>query len=194
MSSVHLARNSLFVASGFLVSVQVHPMRAMRRTERERGDHLILEVIMLNARFRAMAGLAGATLCLFAVTAYAQNPTTTTTDPNAQTGTVTTPPTNPTDQATTPAPTDQGVTTRTFPGGTLGILAVAVVVLLLLFTLFRGRDRTIVKETYAATPPVTGTRTVTPSATADDRMNLNPRAASGTGTNPGGMNDPNAQR
>ena len=32
---------------------------------------------MLNARFRVMAGLAGATLCLFAVTTYAQTPATT---------------------------------------------------------------------------------------------------------------------
>ena len=167
---------------------------------------------MHNARFRVMAGLAGATLCLFAVTAYAQNPTTTTTDPNAQ-GAVTTPPATPTDQATpsaTGAPTtttDQSTvtqstatdattttTTRSFPGGTLGILAVAVLVLLLLFGLFRGRDRTVVKDTYVATPPVTGSRTVTTSTTTDDRMNLNSRAASGTGTSSGGMNDPNARR
>jgi hypothetical protein len=166
---------------------------------------------MHNARFRVMAGLAGATLCLFAATASAQNPTTTTPDPNTQ-GTVTTPPaTNPapTDQATTPTTTtDQSTvsqttatdattttTTRSFPGGTLGILAVAVVVLLLLFGLFRGRDKTIVKDTYVATPPVTGARTVTTSTTTtDDRMNLNSRAASGPGSNPGGMNDPNARR
>ena len=162
---------------------------------------------MHNARFRVMTGLAGATLCLFAVTAYAQNPTTTTTDPNAQAGTVTTPPSTPTNQATTPATTDQSTvtqstatdattttTTRTFPGGTLGIIAVAVLVLLLLFGLFRGRDRTVVRDTYVATPPVTGTRTVTTSTSTDDRMNLNSRAASGPGTTPGGMNDPNARR
>ena len=162
---------------------------------------------MHNARFRVMAGLAGATLCLFAVTAYAQNPTTTTTDPNAQV--TTQPTTTPTDQATTPptTTTDQSAvsqtttegttttTTRSFPGGTLGILAVAVVVLLLLFGLFRGRDKTVVKDTYVANPPVTGSRTVTTSTTTDDRMNLNSRAASGPGTSSsGGMNDPNARR
>ena len=166
---------------------------------------------MHNARFRVMAGLAGATLCLFAVTAYAQNPPTTTTDPNAQAGgaVTTQPTTTPTDQATTPptTTTDQSAvsqtttegttttTTRSFPGGTLGILAVAVVVLLLLFGLFRGRDKTIVKDTYVANPPVTGSRTVTTSTTTDDRMNLNSRAASGPGTSSsGGMNDPNARR
>ena len=165
---------------------------------------------MLNARFRVMAGLAGATLCLFAATASAQNPATPTTDPNAQ-GAVTTPPaTNPapTDQATTPTTTTDRATvtqtatdatttttTRSFPGGTLGILAVAVVVLLLLFGLFRGRDKTIVKDTYVTTPPVTGARTVTTSTTTtDDRMNLNSRAASGPGTSSGGVNDPNARR
>lgn len=163
---------------------------------------------MHNARFRVMAGLAGATLCLFAVTAYAQNPTTTTTNPNPQAGgAVTTPPTTPTDQAAPPTTTtDQSTvsqtategttttTTRSFPGGTLGILAVAVVVLLLLFGLFRGRDKTIVKDTYVANPPVTGSRTVTTSTTTDDRMNLNSRAASGPGTSSGGINDPNARR
>jgi hypothetical protein len=162
------------------------------------------------ARLRVMAGLAGATLCLFAATASAQNPTTTTTDPNAQAaGAVTTqqPTTTPTDQATTPTTTtDQSTvsqttttegttTTRSFPGGTLGILAVAVLVLLVLFALFRGRDKTVIKENYVATPPVTGSRTVTTSTTTDDRMNLNSRAASGPGSNPsGGFNDPNARR
>jgi hypothetical protein len=77
----------------------------------------------------------------------------------------------------------------------LGILAVAVLVLLLLFGLFRGRDKTVVRDTYVANPPVTGSRTVTSTTTTDDRMNLNSRAASGTGTQPGsGMNDPNARR
>ena len=169
-----------------------------------------LRELMRNARLTAMAGLAGATLCLFAATGYAQNPTTTGTagtDANAQTAA---PPTTgaqattPTDQATTPAPTDQvtttgtatdvttqTTTTRTFPGGTLGILAVAVLVLLVLFALFRGRDRTtVVKETYTATPPVTRSSGI---GTADDR-NIDSRAASGPGTNSGGINDPNARR
>ena len=153
---------------------------------------------MPNARFRVMAGLAGATLCLFAVTAYAQTPATTGTagtDASAQT---TPAPTTPTDQAT-PAATDQQVTTTnttttetwSFPGGTLGILAVAVLVLLVLFALFRGRDSTtVVKESYTTNPPVTRNSGI---GTADDR-NINSRAASGPGTNSGGMNDPNARR
>ena len=150
---------------------------------------------MLNARFRVMAGLAGATLCLFAVTTNAQTPATAGTDASAQT---TPAPTTPTDQATAPATTDQVTTTNTtttetwsFPGGTLGILAVAVLVLLVLFALFRGRDRTtVVKETYTATPPVTRSSGI---GAADDR-NINSRAASGPGTNSGGINDPNARR
>ncbi len=150
---------------------------------------------MHNARFRLMAGLTGASLCLFAVTAYGQNPTTTTTTGSAQTAAPTTQTPTATDQ-TTPAPanTDANATTTTsFPGGMLGILAVAVLVLLLLFGLFRGRDRTVIKETYV-TPPAAGTRNVTTGTAADDRMNLNSRAASGPGTNPGEMNDPNARR
>ena len=151
---------------------------------------------MHNARFKVMAGLAGATLCLFAVTSYAQTPATTGTgaDASAQT---TPAPTTTTDPATTQTTTEQVTTTTStetwsFPGGTLGILAVAVLVLLVLFALFRGRDRdtTVVKETYTATPPVTRTTGI---GTADDR-NINSRAASGTGTNPGGINDPNARR
>src|ERR1700704_4727772 len=163
---------------------------------------------MRNARLRLMAGLAGATLCLFAVTSYGQNPNTTTgTTPQA--GADTTPPAA--DQ-TTPAPTTTDAnasvtrstatdvtttttTTRSFPGGMLGILAVAVLVLLLLFGLFRGRDRTVVRETYASSTAASpGARTVTTSTASDDRMNLNSRAASGPGTNPGGTNDPNARR
>jgi hypothetical protein len=156
---------------------------------------------MHNARFRVMAGLAGATLCLFAVTSYAQTPATTGTAGTDAAAQTTPAPTTPTDQATTPGATDQQVTTTntttteswSFPGGTLGILAVAVLVLLALFALFRGRDRdttTVVKESYTATPPVTRTSGI---GTADDR-NINSRAASGTGTNPGGINDPNARR
>ena len=165
---------------------------------------------MHKARFRVMAGLSGATLCLFAVAANGQSPTTTTptgaagAGVDAQTAQPTTPAPAPAPATTdangtiTSTATDVSTTTtttRTFPGGMLGILAVAVLVLLLLFGLFRGRDRTVVRDTYVATPPVTNTRTVTTSTTADDRMNLNSRAASGPGTNPGaGVNDPNARR
>ena len=101
---------------------------------------------MHNARFRLMAGLAGATLCLFAAASYGQNTSTQTGTAN---GTATTPDasaqtTSPTNTpATTPdasaqAPTTTGTvttgtdtrttstdatttTTTGFPGGTLGI-------------------------------------------------------------------------
>jgi hypothetical protein len=167
---------------------------------------------MRKARFGLMAGLAGATLCLFAVAGYAQNPTT---DPTAGTANppaagTTTPPqtTEPATTGTATTPTVTGTesqtatdvttttTTRTFPGGTLGIVAVAVIVLLVLFALFRGRDRTVVRETYASSsataPPAS--RTASTGSAADDRLNVNSRAASGTGTNSGGVNDPNARR
>ena len=176
---------------------------------------------MHNVRFRLMAGLAGATLCLFAATSYGQNTNTptsagaTTAPPTgtdagtvgAQTGTTgnanaqATPDAGATTTGTvtgttaTDAVTTTTTTTRTFPGGTLGMLAVAVLVLLVLFALFRGRDRTVVRETYASsstTAPAPGTRNVTTGTASDDRMNLNSRAASGTGTQ-SGTNDPNAR-
>lgn len=175
---------------------------------------------MHNARFRLMAGLAGATLCLFAATSYGQNPNTTTgtagaaTQPTGTAGTTTlgAQPGTTTGTANTPAPeagttttgtatgstatdavTTTTTTTRTFPGGTLGILAVAVLVLLVLFALFRGRDRTVVRETYASSSTTApGTRTVATGTASDDRMNLNSRAASGPGSQTG-MNDPNAR-
>ena len=156
---------------------------------------------MHNARFRVMAGLAGATLCLFAVTSYAQTPTTTgaagTPDASAQTAAPQgTQPGTPTD-ATVPATdvtTTTSTTTWSFPGGILGIVAVAVLVLLVLFALFRGKDRTVIRETYAASPPSSSARNPNTGTAADDRQNVNSRAASGTGTNSGGMNDPNTRR
>ena len=174
---------------------------------------------MHNVRFRLMAGLAGATLCLFAATSYGQNTNTPTSAPTtaqptgtdagtvgAQAGTTgntnaqTTPDAGATTTGTVTGTTATDAvttttTTRTFPGGTLGMLAVAVLVLLVLFALFRGRDRTVVRETYASsstTAPTAGSRNVTTGTTSEDRMNLNSRAASGTGT-PGGINDPNAR-
>ena len=167
---------------------------------------------MHNASFRLLSGLAGATLFLFAATSYGQNPNTSTgtagtgsvstqTTP-AQPGTAAdaaTPPTT-ADAATTNATatrttaTDVTSTTRSFPGGLLGMLAVAVLVLLVLFSLFRGRDRTVVRETYASSSTTSpGTRNVSTGTTSDDRMNLNSRAASGTGSTSGGMEDPNAR-
>jgi hypothetical protein len=177
---------------------------------------------MHNVRFRLMAGLAGATLCLFAAASYGQTPNTTTgaagttTQPTATDAgtTVGAQPGTTTGNASTQATPDAGTTTtgtvtgttatdavtttttstRTFPGGTLGMLAVAVLVLLVLFALFRGRDRTVVRETYASSSSTTpGNRTVTTGTATDDRMNLNSRAASGTGTQ-SGINDPNARR
>jgi hypothetical protein len=174
---------------------------------------------MHNVRFRLLAGLAGATLCLFAATSYGQTPNTTTgaattaqptgTDagttvgaqpgttqgtantqatPDAGTTTGTVTGTTATDAVTTTT-----TTTRTFPGGTLGMLAVAVLVLLVLFALFRGRDRTVVRETYASsTTTAPEARNVTTGTASDDRMNLNSRAASGTGSQTG-INDPNAR-
>lgn len=152
---------------------------------------------MHNGRFRLMAGLAGTAMCLFAVTSYAQNPTTTTGSPDA-----TVQPTTPATPAPTPdaaAPTtgtDVITTTETttwsFPGGIWGILAVAVLVLFILFALFRGRDTTVVKETYVSPNTGPGGRNVGTGTAVGDR-NLNPRAASGTGTDNGGMNDPNTR-
>jgi hypothetical protein len=71
---------------------------------------------------------------------------------------------------------------------------VAVVVLLILFSLFRGKDRTVVRDTYTSTNTVPGNRNVSTGTAVGDR-NLNPRTASGTGTgnNPGGVNDPNTR-
>ena len=179
---------------------------------------------MHNARFRLMASLAGATLCLFAVSANSQTPTTTpaptstagTTTPDAQgTGNASTPTTGTTDPnaaVTAPqstVPTDNGstvtgtatdvttttTTTRSFPGGFWGIIAVAVIVLLILFSLFRGRDKTVVRETYASsTNTVPVNRNVSTGTAVGDRS-LNPRTASGTGTtnNPPGTSDPNTR-
>ena len=150
---------------------------------------------MHNRRFRLMAGLAGATLCLFAVTSSAQQPTTTTgaPDASAQTTTPATPaPT--TDNAAAPVTGAEITTTETttwsFPGGIWGILAAAVLVLFILFALFRGRDTTVVKETYVA--PNTGARNVGTGTAIGDR-NLNPRTASGRETGNGGVNDPNTR-
>jgi hypothetical protein len=179
---------------------------------------------MHNGRFRLMASLAGATLCLFAVSANSQTPTTTpaptstggTYAPDAQgTGNASTPTTGttdpnaavtapqaatPTDNATTVTGTGTDVTTtttttRSFPGGFWGIIAVAVIVLLILFSLFRGRDRTVVRDTYSSTTnTVPVSRNVSTGTAVGDRT-LSPRTASDTGTtnNPGGPNDPNTR-
>jgi hypothetical protein len=165
---------------------------------------------MSNARFKLMAGLAGATLCLFAVSSYGQNTNAQTTPPAAAgtagsvdqqqapttqgtqpttTGTATTPTTT-TDGSITSTATDVTTTSRTFPGGTWGIIAAVVVVLLILVALFRGRDRTVIRETSVSSSTSSPGNRSTGSATAsDDRA----RAASGTGTT-SGTNDPNLRR
>ena len=165
---------------------------------------------MHNARFRVMAGLAGATLCLFAAASHAQN-----TDPatgtSAQTGATptTAQPTTPTGDATTPPTPDQGTTngtitttgsqvttsektTTSFPGGTWGIVAVGVVILLVLFGLFRGKDRTVVRDTYVTTNTTPNARPTGMGTAADDRV-VTSRAASGAETTPR-IDDPNARR
>jgi hypothetical protein len=149
---------------------------------------------MHNRRFRLVAGLAGATLCLFAVTSSAQQPTTTTGAPDASAQTTT--PATPAPAADAAAPvagteiTTTETTTWSFPGGIWGILAAAVLVLFILFALFRGRDTTVVKETYVS--PNTGARNVGTGSAVGDR-NLNPRTASGRETGNGGVNDPNTR-
>jgi hypothetical protein len=165
---------------------------------------------MHNARLRVMAGLAGATLCLFAVTSYAQNndPATGSAQTSTQAPTTGAQPTTPTGDATTPPAADQGTTngtitttgsqtstettTTTFPGGVWGIVAIAVVILLVLFGLFRGKgDRTVVKDTYVTSNNPPASRT-TGMGTANERV-VTTRAASGTETTTR-VDDPNARR
>jgi hypothetical protein len=173
---------------------------------------------MKKARLRVMAGLAGATLCLFAVTTYAQNTNTTTgttpdqsaqtaapttTQPGTSTGNATTPTTPPADAGTTNGTitstatdvTTTDTTTRSFPGGFWGIVAVAVavavVVLLVLFSLFRGKDRTVVKDTYVTTDTAPNTRSTGMGTASSDRV-VTQRVASGTERTTK-INDPNAR-
>jgi hypothetical protein len=151
---------------------------------------------MHNVRFRWMAGLAGATLCLFAVTTSGQTPTTTG-SPDASAQTTAQPPATPAPTGTATDPIVPGTatditttetTTWSFPGGIWGILGAAALVLLILFALFRGRDTTVVKDTYVT--PSTGPSARTGTAVGD--RNLNPRTASGTEPPPrtGGVNEP----
>jgi hypothetical protein len=148
---------------------------------------------MRKKRFRLIAGLAATTLCLFAMSGYAQNTNTPGTTGAAGTGggaATAAPQTTTTGtEVTRSTGTTTTTTTTTFPGGVLGILAVAVIILLVLFALFRGRDRTVIRETStssSAAPPRTGT------ATSDA---ASARAASGTGTSSSSStNDPNARR
>jgi hypothetical protein len=173
---------------------------------------------MHNERFRLMTVVAGATMCLFAASAYGQTPTTTgstgtpttgTTDYNGsaatQAGT-----TNPTAGGTVTGTTTTGTTTtensvattpvdntapvtdtgrRGFSWGLLGLLG--------LVGLFRGRSTQVRETTYTTTPNV---RTVGTGTAYDDRTGTAvPRAASGTSTTggnggSGSMGDPGSRR
>ncbi|HWL38917.1 MAG TPA: hypothetical protein VNO75_01670 [Gemmatimonadaceae bacterium] len=162
---------------------------------------------MRNARLRLMAGLAGAAMCLFAVTSYGQTPTTTpgSPDASAQPTTPATPaPSGPVTDPIVPGTgtevlTTTETTTWSFPGGIWGILAVAVLAILILFAVFRRRDTTVVNETYVSPNTGPGARNAGMGTAVGDR-NLSPRAAQGTepptrgGVNDrGGTNDPNTR-
>ncbi|GAC1483386.1 MAG: hypothetical protein NVS1B5_02510 [Gemmatimonadaceae bacterium] len=172
---------------------------------------------MHKPRFRVLAGMAGATLCLLAVTSYGQNTNSTTGTANGTTGTgsvstqATGAGTGTTGPATTRTATDAGTTngtitrgtttfvttttgtTQNFSGGLVALVGGVVVVLLLLFALFREQNRTVVRETYASSAISPATPSVGAGTAADDQMHPTSRAASGTGTNAGGRNDPNAR-
>jgi hypothetical protein len=166
---------------------------------------------MHNARFRLMATVAGATMCLFAATSQAQNTNTTTgtvngsastqagTSPTTlgtQPGANTAPTAAPTGAAPTTdaavTPTDNSATTNTtdntngttdrrgFPWWLAGLV---VLVALGAFGLMRRGKGEVRRDTYAS--PAMGGRNVGTGSAADDRMNLSPRAASGTGTGSG---------
>ncbi len=160
---------------------------------------------MRTKRFRLIASLAGTTLCLFAISGFAQNTNTPGTTAPQGTGSVTTPQGGTDAGGATQTPTTTGTvtgtetrtatqgttttTTTTFPGGVLGILAVAVIILLVLFALFRGRDKTVVRETSTSSSSASP-RSGTPSSDVPSA-----RAASGTGSSASSsINDPNARR
>jgi cobalamin biosynthesis Mg chelatase CobN len=154
---------------------------------------------MNNARLRMMAGLAGVTLAFYAAAGYGQNTTPTTTggaattptaDQSAQQPTATTPSTGTqaaptgtdatigTTSRTTTTATDISTTqptTTTFWLSGWGIVAIAVVAILLLWAIFGRRDRTVVRDTYSSSST---TRNVGPT---NERV-VSPRAASGTET------------
>ena len=152
---------------------------------------------MNNARLRLMAGLAGVTLAFYAAAGYGQNTTPTTggaattptTDQSAQqptanppaTGTQAAPSTDATigtSSRTTTTATDISTTqptTTTFWLSGWGIVAIAVVAILLLWAIFGRRDRTVVRDSYSSSST---TRNVGPT---NERV-VSPRAASGTET------------
>ncbi len=167
---------------------------------------------MRKARSRLTTVLAGATLCLCAVAAYGQDQSTTNNAPTGAAGTAATPDAGSSaapqsnaataaPQGTTPTVTTTGkttttdittttATTRNFPGGFWGIVAVAIVVLLVLIALVSGRNRTVVRETYASSATgYPGNRNVSTGTAVGDGT-LTTRTASGTETTKSGVNEP----
>jgi MYXO-CTERM domain-containing protein len=160
---------------------------------------------MHNAHFRLMTALVGATMCLFAASAYGQTPATTGATGTQTTGAATAPDYN------SPATTQTGTSPTTSPNGTIGTTTTGTTTttdnsvttpvdntapvdsgrrgfnwgllgLLGLLGLFRGRSTEVRRETYATT---TGARAVGTGTAYDDRGNAVPRAASGTSTTGG---------
>lgn len=154
---------------------------------------------MDNSRLRLTAVLAGAALALFAVTSSAQNTNTPTTgsasaptaDQSAapQTGTTNTPaaqsaPSTGTDAGatigtssrTTTTATDvttTSPTTTTFWLSPWGLVAIAVVAILILWAIFGRRGSTVERDSYSSTSSTT--------RPTNERI-VAPRAASGTET------------
>lgn len=134
---------------------------------------------MLNGRFRRMAAVTGAMLCL-AATSYAQDTsvaTPPTTGPGSQTGTAGGPPFDTTTIAPPPMAMQYEAAgdadDRDFPWGLLGLLG-----LLGLFK--RGGGATVVTRDSYPSPP-SGTRPGGAGPGTPDRaMNLNPRPGSGS--------------
>lgn len=154
---------------------------------------------MDNPRLRLTAVLAGAALALFAVTSSAQNTNTPTTGGSAaptadqsaapQTGSTNTPSTSQaspstgtdatigTSSRTTTTATDVTTTspsTTTFWLSPWGLVAIAVVAILLLWAIFGRRSSTVVRDSYTSST----TRNAGP---VNDRI-VSPRAASGSET------------
>lgn len=134
---------------------------------------------MHHGRFRRMAVIAGATLCLVTTAGHSQDtsvatPATTGVGPQAPFDTTMGAPMAADTVATV------GIEDRGFPWGLLGLLG-------LLGLMKRGGGTVVSRDTYSKPPVDTRPRNVGTGTATDDRtMNLNPR--------PGGTNDPNSRR
>ena len=154
---------------------------------------------MDNSRLRLTAVLAGAALALFAVTSSAQNTNTPTTGSSAPTADQTAAPQTgssnaPAAQSSPSTGTDAGATigtssrttttatdvtttsptTTTFWLSPWGLVAIAVVAILILWAIFGRRSSTVVRDSYTSS----STRSTGPTT---ERI-VSPRAASGTET------------